>query len=195
MNQRAYSMEVRAARAEETRARIVAVAQEQFADPAADITLEGVAAAAGVSVRTVLRAFGTKEGLVLAAIDTMRADSSRPAADPPESPEDAVRQVFDDYESIGDRVVRMLADEHRIAGFAEVAAEGRERHRAWLAAAFARDLAAYRGRDRSRRLDALVAATDVYLWKLLRRDLGRSRADAERVVVQLVHGALGRAEG
>lgn len=191
MNQRAYSMEVRAARAEETRARIVAVAQAQFADPAADITLEGVAAAAGVSARTVLRAFGTKEGLVFAAIDTMRADSSRPAADPRETVEDAVRQVFDDYENIGDRVVRMLAEEHRIAGFAEVAAGGRERHREWLAAAFAGELAGRRGRERSRRLDALVAATDVYLWKLLRRDLGRSRAEAERVVVQLVRGALG----
>lgn len=191
MNQRAYSMEVRGARAEETRARIVAVAQAQFADPSADITLEGVAEAAGVSVRTVLRAFGTKEGLVLAAIDTMRADSSRPAQDPPASIEDAVRQVFDDYEGIGDRVVRMLADEHRVPGFAEVAAEGRERHRAWLAAAFARQLAGAHGRDRTRRLDALVAATDVYLWKLLRRDLGRSRGESERIVVRLVRGALG----
>ena len=190
MNQRRYSMEVRGARAEETRARIVAVAQAQFADPSADLTLEGVAEAAGVSTRTVLRAFGTKEGLVLAAIDTMRVDSSRPAQDPPASAEEAVRQVFDDYEHIGDRVVRMLAEEHRVPGFAEVAAEGREQHRQWLAAAFAPELASTRGRERSRRLDALVAATDVYVWKLLRRDLGRSRAESERVVVRLVRGAL-----
>jgi AcrR family transcriptional regulator len=181
-------MEVRGARAEETRARIVAVAQAQFADPSADLTLEGVAEAAGVSTRTVLRAFGTTEGLVLAAIDTMRVDSTRPAQDPPGSVEEAVRQVFDDYEHIGDRVVRMLAEEHRVPGFAEVAAEGREQHRQWLAVA--RELAGTRGRERRQRLDALVAATDVYVWKLLRRDLGRSRAESERVVVRLGRGAL-----
>lgn len=84
----------------------------------------------------------------------------------------------------------MLAEEHRVPGFAEVAAEGREQHRQWLAAAFAPELASTRGRERSRRLDALVAATDVYVWKLLRRDLGRSRAESERVVVRLVRGAL-----
>lgn len=183
-------MAVRGARAEETRARIVAVAQEQLADPAVDITLEGVAAAAGVSVRTVLRVFGTKEGLVLAAIDTVRDDASRPAAEPPESVEAAVRLVFDDYERIGDRVVRVLAQEHRVAGFAAVAAEGRQRHREWLVAAFSRELATVRGRERARRVDALVVATDVYVWKVLRRDLGRSRAESERIVLRLVRGAL-----
>jgi AcrR family transcriptional regulator len=184
-------MEVRGARAKETRARIAAVAQVQFADPSADITLEGVAAAAGVSVRTVLRVFGTKEGVVLAAIDTVRDDASRPAAEPPESVEVAVRQVFDDYERIGDRVVRMLAEEHRIAGFGAAASEGRQRHREWLVAAFSRELESVRGRERARRVDALVVATDVYVWKVLRRDLGRSRAESERIVVRLVRGALG----
>ena len=190
MNTRSYSMAVRGARAEGKRARIVAVAQEQFTDPSADLTLEAVATAAGVSVRTVLRAFGTKEGLVLAAIDTTRDDASRPEAEPPESVEAAVGQVFDDYERIGDRVVRLLAEEHRIPGFAAVAAEGRQRHREWLVAAFARELATARGREHARRVDALVVATDVYVWKVLRRDLGRSRAESERIVVRLVHGAL-----
>jgi len=37
---------------------------------------------------------------------------------------------------------------------------------------------------------ALVAATDVYVWKLLRRDQGLDRAAAEHVVRRLVEGAV-----
>jgi hypothetical protein len=35
-----------------------------------------------------------------------------------------------------------------------------------------------------------LAATDVYLWKLLRRDVGLDKPDAEAVIVRLVQGAL-----
>ncbi len=38
------------------------------------------------------------------------------------SPAAAVTALFDDYESIGDRVIRMLAEEHRVEGLAEMAA-------------------------------------------------------------------------
>lgn len=191
MTGRPYTMTTRAARADVTRARIVAAAQEQFASPDGDLTLDGVARAAGVSVRTVLRAFGSREGLVLAAIDTMRADTRRAVAELPKTAPERVTRLFDDYETIGDRVVRMLEEEHRIPGFAEVAAEGRQRHRDWVTAAFGDQLRGTRGTDRRLAVDALVAATDVYLWKLLRRDLGRSREDAERVVQMLV-AAIGR---
>ncbi len=37
----------------------------------------------------------------------------------------------------------------------------------------------------------LYAATDVTVWKLLRRDLGRSRAEAEAIIRKLVEGATG----
>jgi hypothetical protein len=41
-------------------------------------------------------------------------------------------------------------------------------------------------------IDALRAATDVYTWKLLRRDLRLSRADTVRILLDLVNGVLGR---
>jgi hypothetical protein len=40
-------------------------------------------------------------------------------------------------------------------------------------------------------LDCLICACDVYTWKLLRRDMGRSRSDAEARVRQMVSGILG----
>ncbi|WP_165498200.1 hypothetical protein [Siculibacillus lacustris] len=44
-----------------------------------------------------------------------------------------------------------------------------------------------------RTLDALVAATDVHVWKLARQDLQRSRAEAARIVQMLVDAVLAQA--
>ena len=51
------------------------------------------------------------------------------------------------------------------------------------------------GKARRRVVNALHAATDVYTWKLLRRDLGVTRAETERTMVRLVDGTLGRLDG
>ena len=106
----------------------------------------------------------------------------------------AVTALFDDYESIGDRVVRMLAEEHRVADLGEMAAIGRRMHRQWVEAAFATRLPTRRGRARDEVLTSLLTATDVYVWKLLRRDFGLGRAAAERVVVRLAEGVLPNSE-
>jgi AcrR family transcriptional regulator len=197
---RPYKSDVRAQRAAQTRARIVGAAQELFVDPSEHFTVERVAAMADVSVQTVLRAFGNRDGLVYAAIGTFRSshgsgDPEPVAIEPFDTTAAAVTSVFDDYESIGDRVVRMLAEEHRIAGFAEVAATGRRMHRRWVDAAFATRLPRRASRRRTEMLTALVAATDVYVWKLLRRDLALGRAAAEQIVVRLVDGVLDDTKG
>ena len=48
-----------------------------------------------------------------------------------------------------------------------------------------------RGARREELVLALYAATDVTVWKLLRRDLGSSRSRTESIIRQLVEGALG----
>lgn len=194
-SRRAYSSAVRTERAAATKQRILDVAQELFVDPSQPFTLEQVAALADVSVQTVLRAYGSKEGLVLAAIGTIRDSAAPVVVEPFATVAAAVASLFDDYEEIGDRVVRMLAEEHRIPGFAEVAAQGRDMHRGWVEGAFAERLPRRRGARRTTVTTAVVAATDVYLWQLLRRDLGLDRQEAEVIVVRLVEGALGREQG
>jgi hypothetical protein len=39
-------------------------------------------------------------------------------------------------------------------------------------------------------VDAVVAATDIYIWKLIRLDLGRSRDQTEAVIARLARTAL-----
>lgn len=186
---RAYSMAVRGERAAATRQRILDAAREQFDLRSADFTLDTVASTAGVSVQTVLRAFGSKHGLVLAAIGTDRSEVPH-IAELPVSIGEAVALVVDDYERIGDRVIWMLAAEHRIAGFTEIADEGRRRHRDWVEAVFADDLASLDPAHRDEMLAALLVAVDVSTWKLLRRDLGLDRESTESTIERLVRGAL-----
>ncbi|MEX5710250.1 hypothetical protein AB1484_18560 [Parafrankia sp. FMc6] len=44
--------------------------------------------------------------------------------------------------------------------------------------------------DRLRGINALHAATDVYTWKLLRRDLRLSRPETTQTMTALVRGVL-----
>jgi hypothetical protein len=52
-------------------------------------------------------------------------------------------------------------------------------------------LAGPRGRARERRLVALVVATDILVWKLLRREMGLDRTTAERIVTEMITSTKG----
>jgi hypothetical protein len=101
----------------------------------------------------------------------------------------AVRGLMRQYEALGDANVRLVAAAERIPELARGIEFGRARHVAWLeesfGAALPRDPAA-----RRRAVAALYAVTDVGTWKLVRRDLGRSRADTARVLRALLRSAL-----
>lgn len=187
---RTYFSAVRAEKAAATRQRIVDAAQELFVDRSAEFTLDRVATMSGVTVQTVLRVFGSKETLILAAIGTFRQSDEPRFVGPSGSIAAIIARLYDDYEEIGDRVIRMLAEEFHIPGFSEITAIGRKKHREWVTAAFAERLAAHPARTRTRVLTALIAATDVYVWKLLRRDLALDRKTAQSITELLVSGAL-----
>nr|MDQ4041821.1 TetR/AcrR family transcriptional regulator [Actinomycetota bacterium] len=103
----------------------------------------------------------------------------------------AVANLVEHYERWGPNRLRMLAQEDRIAVVAETVAVGRRYHWSWVERTFAPLLDGLGGTARKRRTAGLVALTDVYTWKLLRRDLGLSRADTERTLVELI----GKLEG
>jgi hypothetical protein len=84
----------------------------------------------------------------------------------------------------------MLGEENRIASFAATADLGRRSHRAWMEASFANALSSYRSGVRQQMMPALLAATDVYVWKLLRRDFNLGRKQVESTMQRLVRGVL-----
>jgi AcrR family transcriptional regulator len=153
-----------------------------------DITLEDVAERAKTTVQTVLRHFDSRAGLLDATVEfgagVIAAERETPVGDDAA----AVRAIIDHYELRGDLVVRLLAqeDDTRIA---PIVAAGRAEHREWVARTFAPRLAALDSgdsRDSDEVIDLLVVATDVFTWKLLRRDRGLDRSDAERRLLRLV---------
>ncbi len=63
---------------------------------------------------------------------------------------------------------------------------GRAGHQAWVEQMFPAALAGLRGKARARRIAQLVAVTDVYSWKLLRRDKGLDRDQTITAMRELV---------
>ena len=189
---RGYTMTTRARSVEHTRRRIleasVALHGERLVT---DVSLEDVAERAGVSVQTVLRHFGSRTGLVEASVEHGRAEVEAERRTPVGNVPAAVRTIVDHYERRGDGVLVMLAQEPHQPLMARVCADGRRLHRAWVEEVFAPYLGA--SADREATADLLVVATDVYTWKLLRRDRGLARDLTENRILQLVRSLLGTA--
>lgn len=188
---RPYASEVRAVGAAETREKIIDAFEALFWErDIEDVTLDVVAERAGVTVQTVLRKFGSKDGLLDVALGE-RAErlmaSRRPATTTAKA---AVSALIDSYEAMGEANWRLLREEHRSPVAARVLARARELHREWVEACFADALPSGR-REREAMIDGLSTALDFYVWKLQRRDLGRSKAATRESMLGLVHAVLG----
>ncbi|WP_238008577.1 TetR/AcrR family transcriptional regulator [Dactylosporangium sp. AC04546] len=169
---RPYAMRARADAKAATRLRVLravlALSEEKMT---IEITLDEVASRAGTSVQTVLRHFGSRDGLLDAAVGLASAEVEQERRAPAGDVTGAVEAVVAHYERRGDFVLRLLGQEHdpRIAA---VVGPGKELHRRWVQEAFGPQLQARPESDRDALVDLLVVATDLYTWKLLRRDRG-----------------------
>jgi AcrR family transcriptional regulator len=191
---RSYQQTARAEAAEATADQILrAFADCMRTDWFDSITVERVAEQAGVTPRTVIRRFGGKNGLLTAFVEEFvrQADQRREAKSGDVS--GAIAGLVDLYEEWGDGVIRNLAQEPRHPALSPLLDFGRRRHREATATIYAAWLERLEAPAKRRLLDALIAATDVYVWKLLRRDLGRPRAEVERTIRLLVEAALAAA--
>jgi AcrR family transcriptional regulator len=181
-------MATRAAAVEATRERILDAACDAFlASWYDDVTLRDLAAAADVALQTVVNHFGTKEALYGAAVERISdAIEARRYDVEPGDVEGAVAALIDDYDRTGDFTLRTLAEEGRLAVVEPGLARGRRGHQDWVEHIFPAALSGLRGQARQRRVAQLVAVTDVYTWKLLRRDKGLSRDQTILALCELV---------
>ena len=188
---RAYKQGVRAEAAEATARRItdafVARAQTEWFD---EIKLEGLAQDAGVTVQTLIRRFGGKDGVVDAASENFEFDVMATRKCEPGDIKKAIEVLIADYERAAPFVMRILAQEDRYEAIKRVADKGRAGHRNWLSRIFAPWLESLTPKAREARLDSIVAATDIYLWRLLRVDMGRDIPAYRKIVRQMLAGAL-----
>ena len=190
---RTYTMRARAEQAEQTRLRIiratVALGGER---PLAACTLPAIAERAEVSVQTVLRIFGSRDSLLREVAERTSAEVvAERTADPDDVP-GSIAAVVDHYERRGDTVLLLLGQEAWEPYAAQVTAVGKRLHRDWVAAVFARSLYPLPEARRAAATDLLVAATDVFVWKLWRRDLRRSRDETMERMLELAASVTSR---
>jgi len=186
---RTYTMGSRAEATAATRDRIAREAAALFIEhPYEDVTLAAIAQAAGVSHQTVLNHYESKDGVVLGVVELMRAERHTVRHSEAGDVAGAVRALVGDYEQMGDAKFRWAASEH-LQVLAVFLDEARRSHQEWLIAIFGDQLPTTPA-ARKRAVHALHAATDVYVWKLLRRDLGLSRTEIEKTMADLVVGVL-----
>jgi AcrR family transcriptional regulator len=199
--QRAYKQVARAKAQEQTRETLLRAATEEVEqDSWSRASLESVAGRAGVSKQTVLRHFGSKQGLLDAVISrtsslVVKERNRAPIGDIP----GAIANLMRHYERYGDIVVRMLPYRDavvRVMGsesrnqLVRAVDHGHEVHEQWVLRTFEPQLSALEVRTRERRLAQLVAICDVYVWKILRRDIGLERAHVEEAVVEMIERLL-----
>ena len=169
MKSRKYDMGARQQAKTATRDAIVKAAIDTFmAERSFAITLPTVAERANVTVKTVLRHFGSRDGLVDAATSQIYDEVMAERTPPPDDLAAALAVLIAHYERMGDVVLAMLADDTDPRAV-RMNRGGRRAHRQWVERVFA-DRLPESTSARSRLVDVLVVATDVYAWKLLRLD-------------------------
>lgn len=186
---RPYRQRARAEGAQERVERVMDAVVELWLERWYDeFTLQDIAERSGVSLSTIMRRFGSKEGILAAMVASDRgrgsvSDRGDLAAGDLDG---AVRELIEEYERIGDAVIRNLALEERVAAIGEVVRVGRGMHREFVARVFAPWLPRRKGRAYDRRLAQFIVASDVYTWKLLRRDQGLSRKETVQAMRDLL---------
>jgi AcrR family transcriptional regulator len=190
---RSYHQAARAAAAENLRQRIVAAFHTLLLKRWIDeVTLDEVAVSAGTTRQSVIRLFGGKDGLLGVVMDLLRAEALPRTSMPADvSGRGALENLIAHYEAVGDMVVRFLAQEERHSALRSLLAQGRHEHRAWVAERFGSARSALSAIERERQITRLIVATDIYTWKLLRRDLGKSQDEVLALMVGIINNEIG----
>lgn len=189
----AYDNTNRSKKAEETRLAIMKALAQLWADfPINEITLEMIAGEAGVTTRTILRKFGSKEGLLEASLekDPAEIDSARKQARVGDV-DHILETLLSNYEKIGDAALRTIYLEPELEIARRIGEKGRTVHREWCERVFSPFLPETDNPTYEIQLNSFIAVTEIYLWKLLRKDLQLSYKKTfsifKNMIVSLIH--------
>jgi AcrR family transcriptional regulator len=191
---RPYRQVARAQRQARTREALMGVALEEFTRGCWErVSLSALATRAHVTKQTLLRHFGSKEGLLMQALASGAADMFEQRwSTPPGDVEAAVENVLDHYEAWGERSLRIGAwlegGNPALAGISRMA---RKVHYDWVGYAFAPQLERCGDEERARVRAALIALCDLHTWWLLSHDLGMERAAVSGVLTTAIERLLG----
>ncbi|MGD1056926.1 MAG: TetR/AcrR family transcriptional regulator [Solirubrobacteraceae bacterium] len=192
-DRRPYNKVARAEGQKRTQEALLDAADEEFyAGRWQKTSLESLAARAGVTKQTLLRHFGSKEGLLLKALIRGYSQVHDQRWSTPRSDvEGAVDNLLDHYEAWGARSLRIgawLHEGHPL--LAKLSQAARQVHYEWVEYAFGTWLADLDAEARERRRAALIALCDVQTWWLLVNDLGLKRAEIRATLIDMIEGVF-----
>jgi AcrR family transcriptional regulator len=189
MKTRTYDNSTREQAKSATREMIIEATIDAFmAERSFAITLPSIAERAHVTVKTVLRHFGSRDAVIDAAWNQAYDEVMAERTPPPGDVDGALRVLIGHYERRGHVVLTMLANETD-PGATRMNTAGRLGHREWVETVFAERLPS-QAAERARLIDVLVVATDVYAWKLLRVDRGLSTDDVHDRMMLMTESVL-----
>jgi AcrR family transcriptional regulator len=185
---RPYRQRARAEASERTRQALLDVAdREFFSGRWEQVSLESIAAGAGVTKQTLLRHFGSREGLfgeaMLRSYNSVRDERFNA---PRDDIAGAIENLLEHYERWGERALRLGAIDGRGGPAAELAKDARELHYEWVEHFFESHLGHTRGKPRARRRAALIALCDVHTWWLLSHGLGLTHREVRDTLVETI---------
>jgi AcrR family transcriptional regulator len=159
----------------------------------AKASLEALAGRAGVTKQTLLRHFGSKDGLLMQALVHSASDAVKQRwSAPPGNVEGAVENVLDHYEALGERSLRIGAWlESGPPELARLSQMARQLHYNWVEYAFGPQLERLHGQARVRCRAALIVLCDVHTWWLLSHDLDFERSEILATLTNAIERLLG----
>ncbi len=180
-----------------TRDALLDAAEEEFYnDRWQHTSLEAIAGKAGVTKQTLLRHFGSKEGLLLKALlrgaSRIRDQRWGVAAGDLDG---AVANLLDHYDAWGERSLRVGAWEGGHTLLAPLSKMAREVHYEWVEYAFEPWLTPLAQSERSRLRATLIALCDVHTWSLLSRDLALPRAEVHAILRNAINAVIHQPPG
>lgn len=179
---RTYHMTERAEQVARNNRRIMdAMAELWLEMPLSELTLDKVAERSGVTVRTILRKFGSREGLLQACVEDGGGFTEKRMQVTQGDIPAALDAMLEEYERMGDALIRTLTVEFEFPSTREMLHKGRLIHREWCTKVFEPFLPPETSEKYETVLSAFIASTEFYLWKLLRKDLGKSREQCRQI--------------
>lgn len=173
-----------------------AAIDEFFGERWSETSLAELAARAGVTKQTLLRHFGSKEGLLIQALARSAAQVLDERWNGPVGDVDgAIENLLDHYEIWGPRARRIGAWQDAPSVLAKLSQAGRQVHYEWIEFVFAPQLERLEEAASSRLRAELIVVCDVQTWWILAHDLKLGRAEVGSILVGMVERAVSAAAG
>jgi AcrR family transcriptional regulator len=189
---RPYRQVARAETQQRTREALLdAATAELYEGDWPNASLTSLAAKAGVTKQTLLRHFGSKEGLLVQTL-VRGAEEIRDQrwSTPPGDAPAAIKNLLEHYDTWGERAMRVGSWQGESGVLAVLSQGARQLHYQWVEHAFEPWLSQLSEGPRRRTRAALIVLCDVQSWWILSHDLRLERGEVQAVLTDLVERLL-----